>query len=133
MHRTNEALTVVNGFLGSTNRDTGGLVNSTHAILLASAGNREQALIKIQRAQELGQNHGHFHHTAYYIACAYALLNEAEPAMEWLKRSAGDGYSNYLWFERDPNLASLRGTPEFAAFLQRQKAKWEKLKASLTE
>ena len=36
-------------------------------------------------AVERGKGFGHFHHTAYYIACAYALMNKPEQAIKWLE------------------------------------------------
>ncbi len=72
---------------------------------------------KSMKLSKSGQGFGHFHHTAYAIASAYALMNEPDPALQWLKYAAENGYPNLPWFERDPNLDDLRKDPRFAAFL----------------
>jgi len=131
LHRTNEALGLLDGFLSSDQKDTGGLVSSMHAVLMASAGQRQRAHEDIQRAQEFGRHFGHFHHTAYSIASAFALLNEPAKAIEWLRAAASDGYPNYFWFERDPNLVSLRSNDDFKSFMAEQRSQWEKFNASL--
>jgi serine/threonine protein kinase len=48
----------------------GGTVTSVKAMLLAKAGNVSFV---------------HFHHTAYNIASAYALLNNSDQAIRWLQ------------------------------------------------
>jgi predicted Zn-dependent protease len=45
---------------------------------------------------------------AYAVAAVHALLNESDAAFDWLNRSAALGNENKIFFERDPNLASLR-------------------------
>src|ERR1051326_4237732 len=45
---------------------------------------------------------------AYAVASVYALEGEPDQAFEWLQRSIALGNENRPWFERDPNLTSLR-------------------------
>ena len=129
--RREEAATRVGEALKNNPQDEGGALTSIQALLAASAGDAAAAAAKIKRAAELGKDFGHFHHTAYTIACAYALLNKAEPAMDWLQRAADDGFPCYPLFERDPNLDHLRKDPRFIAFMAKLKEQWEHYKASL--
>ena len=57
-----------------------------------------------RNAIEKGKGFGHFHHTAYNISCAYALMKKAEPALKWLQAAADDGFPCYPLFENDPYL-----------------------------
>lgn len=68
-------------------------------------------------AIERGKGYGHFHHTAYHIACAYARMSKPEQAMKWLEVAAQDGFPCYPLFEKDTNLDSLRRDTRFASFL----------------
>ena len=70
---------------------------------------------KIKSAVERGKGFGHFHHTAYHIACAYALMNKPEQAIKWLEVAAEDGFPCYPLFERDTNLDNLRQDPRFVS------------------
>ena len=73
---------------------------------------RQQArnvwLRKNQFGINKGKGFGHFHHTAYHIACAYAHMNKPDQAMKWLEVASVDGFSCYSLFEKDANLNSLR-------------------------
>jgi tetratricopeptide (TPR) repeat protein len=109
--------------------DEGGIMTSMQALLFAASGDKPRAKEKIDEAIKIGEGFGHFHHTTYAIASAYALMNEPEPAMKWLTYTAGNGYPNLTWFERDPNLDNLRRDPRFTAFLQSLKPRFEHLKA----
>ena len=51
-------------------RDKGGTFASIQAVIAASSGQNQLAEELIKRALENGKGYGHFHHTAYTIACA---------------------------------------------------------------
>jgi tetratricopeptide (TPR) repeat protein len=53
-----------------------GLFTGIQALLAALAGQTQQAEAKIKTAIARGKGFGHFHHTAYDIACAYAVLKQ---------------------------------------------------------
>ena len=93
--------------------------------MAAAAGQQRIAENKIKSAVEKGKGFGHFHHTAYYIACAYALMNKPEQAIHWLEAAAEDGFPCYPLFETDPNLDKLRQDARFLTFLAKQKQRWE--------
>jgi len=105
--------------------DSGGLYTSVQAILAASLGQERTAESRINQATERGKGFGHFHHTAYHIACAYALMNKPEPAIKWLKSAAADGFPCYPLFKRDANLDNLRQDTRFVRFMAQMKDQWE--------
>ena len=123
--RTDEALAITRKFIAES-PDEGGLVSSTEAILYAQKGRRADAEGDIRRAIAKRGRFIHFHHTAYNIASAYALLNVPQLAMKWLREAADDGYPCYPLFAQDPHLASLHSNPDFQAFLRDQKVIWQK-------
>ena len=105
--------------------DSGGVFTSIQAVLAAAAGQERIAENKIRSAIEKGRGFGHFHHTAYHIGCAYALMDQPAQAIHWLEEAAEDGFPCYPLFETDPNLNKLRQDARFIAFLARQKQRWE--------
>jgi TolB-like protein/Flp pilus assembly protein TadD len=129
--QTNEAAATLEEFLKAEPADTGGLLTSVLAILSAKAGDEATAEDRIQKAIQQRQSFGHFHHTAYDIASAYSLMNKTDQAMKWLRDAAEDGFPCYPLFDRDPNLQQVRSHREFPAFINEQKIRWERHKASL--
>jgi TolB-like protein/Tfp pilus assembly protein PilF/predicted Ser/Thr protein kinase len=130
--RRDEAAAIVEEFLADYPEGTdGGLFTSVQAMLAALAGEENKAESKIRSAIEKGKGFGHFHHTAYNIACAYSLMKKAEPAMKWLETAADDGFPCYPLFERDPHLDPIRRDPRFVAFMDNLKKQWEHYKAIL--
>lgn len=55
----------------------------------------------------------------YNLACTYAMLGMAEPALAALERALGLGYRHIEHLIRDPDLAPLRRDPRFARLLRR--------------
>ncbi len=49
----------------------------------------------------------------YNVACLFAQLGKKAEALDALKKSWGAGYKERDWVRRDPDLAILRGDPEF--------------------
>ncbi len=129
--RADEAAAVVEEYLNSYSQDEGGGVTSIKAMLLAKAGKQHEAEDVIQRSIEIGKGFGHFHHTAYNIASAYAFLNKREDAIKWLVAAAEDGFPCYPFFEIDPKLNNLRQDPRFIVFMTKLNEQWERYKAAL--
>ena len=127
--RANEAELVVEDYLQRFPQDEGGSFTSVKALLLAKAGRHTEAREMIRRAEEIGSDFGHFHHTAYNIASAYAAMNEPEAAVQWLERAADTGFPNYSYFQADPNLESIRQDQQFVEFMVKLKSRWERFKA----
>src|SRR6266403_290128 len=125
--RTNEARARIESAKAKF-KDTGGILTSMQAFFLAVDGDKARAKEKISEAIKIGEGFGHFHHTTYVIASAYALMDEPDSAMKWLAYTAENGYPNLTWFERDPNLDKLRKDPRFIEFLDRLRPRFEQLK-----
>src|SRR2546425_157767 len=109
--RDNEALTLVQGYLKAHPEDRGGVVTSARAVWFATIGDVPHAERDIQTAVQKGKGYIHFHHAAYHIALAYALLHRPIPAVHWLRQTADGGFPCYPMFERDPFLDSIRADP----------------------
>jgi serine/threonine-protein kinase len=123
--RRDEAAAIARDFLAEYPKDAdGGLLTGFHALLAASAGDERKAEDRVRSAVEKGKGFGHFHHTVYDIACAYSLMNKAEPAVKWLKAAADDGFPCYPLFERDPFLDPVRNDPRFTALMASLKDQW---------
>lgn len=129
--KTEEASAVVDNHLRLYPKDEGGVMTSLKAVLLAKAGRVRDAEAAIRRSTEIGRDFGHFHHTAYNIACAYALMNRPEEALKWLQDAADDGFPCYPYFEKDAWLDNLRQDARFIAFMERQRKQWEGWKKAL--
>ncbi|HEX7332959.1 MAG TPA: protein kinase [Pyrinomonadaceae bacterium] len=130
LSRRDEAAATLDKFLKDYPADNRGLFTSLEAILAASAGQHAEAEKKIQLAIARGRGFGHFHHTAYHVACAYAIMNKHEQAIKWLESVANDGFPCYVLFERDHNLDNLRHDARFQvllANLQRDMEKYKKV------
>jgi serine/threonine protein kinase/Tfp pilus assembly protein PilF len=123
--KKDEAASTLERLLKEHPEDNRGLLNSLQAILAASSGQQQLAEEKIKLAVSHGKGFGHFHHTTYYIASAYALMHKTDEAMKWLEATANDGFPCYPMFERDANLNNLRSDSRFEAFLEKQKQQWE--------
>jgi TolB-like protein/cytochrome c-type biogenesis protein CcmH/NrfG len=129
--RKEEAEATLEKFLKDYPADNRGLFTSLQAILAASAGQHREAEEKIESAIQRGKGFGHFHHTAYHIACAYAIMNRHEQAIKWLESAANEGFPCYVLFERDRNLDNLRHDARFQALLTKLKRQWEHYKTVL--
>jgi TolB-like protein/DNA-binding winged helix-turn-helix (wHTH) protein/Tfp pilus assembly protein PilF len=123
--RKEEVSAMLEQLLKDHPEDSGGLFASVQAVLAASAGQERRAEDKIKLAVQNGKGFGHFHHTAYHIACAYALMNKPEQAIKWLEVAAEDGFPCYPLFERDTNLDNLRQDVRFVTFLAKMRQQWE--------
>jgi hypothetical protein len=125
LDRKDEAAVLAQEFLQDRPEDIeGGLMSSLQAILAALSGDEQQAEARIKRSITEGKGFGHFHHTAFSLACAYALLKKNDAALQWLQAAADDGFPCYALFENEPFLASLKTDPRFIALLAKLKKQW---------
>ncbi len=129
--RTEEASALIEQLLKDYPKDEGGQVISLKAMMLAKAGKQREAEAAIQHAIDIGRGYIHFHHTAYNIASAYALMHQPDPALKWLQVTAEEGFPNYPLFEGDANLDNLRKDPRFISFMANQKQQWERFNDTL--
>jgi len=126
--RKDEAAATLAKFIKDYPEDNRGLFTSLQAMLAASEGQQAVAEQKIRLAIERGKGFGHFHHTAYHIACAYALMNKQDQAIKWLESTANEGFPCYVLFDTDHNLDNLRQSPRFQEFMKKRKEQWESYK-----
>jgi DNA-binding winged helix-turn-helix (wHTH) protein/Tfp pilus assembly protein PilF len=122
--RLDTAGAIIDAYLAEHPTDEGGSLTGVRALLLAKAGDTRGAEKTIAHAIELGTGFGHFHHTAYNIAAAYAALRKPDDAVTWLEATADDGFPCYPCFERDPNLDSLRQHPPFVELMSLLRTRW---------
>lgn len=126
--RLDEAEATVDRYLKSHPSDQGGSFTSVKALILAQREKREHAEGAISRCAGMGQGFGHFHHTAYNIASAYAALDEPDEAVKWLEAAADDGFPCYSYFDVDPNLDKLRTHRSFVDLMAALRKQWELFK-----
>ena len=129
--RTEEASAVIADWLQKYPQDEGGQFASMQAMILAAAAKKRQAEEKIRSAVEQRKGFVHFHHTAYNIGVAYALMNQTENAVRWFQDAAQDGYPCYPMYESLRSLGQLAADAHFQSFLAEQKRQWERYKATL--
>jgi DNA-binding winged helix-turn-helix (wHTH) protein/TolB-like protein/tetratricopeptide (TPR) repeat protein len=122
--RNEEASAMIDQLLGAYPEDDGALFISMQAVLAASAGEERKAHDRIELAIQTGKGFGHFHHAAYHIAIAFALMNNAEKAVEWLEFAAMDGFPCYPLFQNDGNLANLRQSARYINFMAKLNRQW---------
>jgi serine/threonine protein kinase/class 3 adenylate cyclase/tetratricopeptide (TPR) repeat protein len=128
-----EASSLIDAGLKADSRDFGGLWFSVRALWFARRGNERAARESIAGVFERRKGFGHFHHSQYNVAMAYAVMNHATEAMENLRAAAADGFPCYPLFAVDRNLDNLRGNPDFAAFLAEQKKFYDDIRARYGE
>jgi serine/threonine protein kinase/Tfp pilus assembly protein PilF len=129
--RNDEALSLLDKYLHDYPKDEGGVGASVRAMIFAKTGKPREAESEIAHAIATGKDFGHFHHTAYNIASAYALLNKPEQAVQWLQTAADDGFPCYPLFANDSNLKGLRRDERFIAFMAKLKQQWERYNTTL--
>ena len=126
--RLDDAEEIADRHLNKNPSDEGGSLTSVKALILAKRGKKTEAIRAIERAAEVGRGFGHFHHTAYNIASAYAILNNTDLAVKWLEAAADDGFPCFTYFQCDPNLDNLRSHPPFIAFMAGMEKQWKRFK-----
>lgn len=126
--RVQDAEPIVDDYLQRFPQDEGGSFTSVKALILAKQAKHEEAEAMIRKSSEIGSGFGHFHHSAYNIASAYAAMNRPDEAVRWLEIAVDGGFPNYTYFQLDPNLESLRKHPHFVAFMTKVEMQWERSK-----
>ncbi len=124
-----EASAKITQLLKDYPEDSGGLFTSMQAVIAASTGDKRAVQAKAKAAEEKGRGFGHFHHTAYHIGAAYALIGDRDRAIQWLQTAAADGFPCYPLFEGDRDLDNLRRDPRFIEFMTALKQQWDGYKA----
>ena len=104
---------------------------STLAVVLARVPEEGAALEQVEIALRKDNGGSHFHHAAYNLAVAYALLGKRPEAVAMLERVAREGMPCYPLFAGDPFLTGLRGYPAFDELLARMKTQNEQFQKTL--
>ena len=104
--------------------DTGGFLSAFQAWTRAEAGDEAGAIEQIQAATSK-KTFGHFHHAAFFIACAYAQMRRPAEALEWARYTAENGFPCYPLFARETALDPVRDDPSFAGFMTEMKRDWD--------
>ena len=129
--RRREAQERIDTLLKANPLDPGGSLTAMQALLAADGGDVPLASRKIQEAIAKGKGYQHFHHVAYAVASAYALLDRHGQALQYLRLAADDGFPCYPLFEHDSNLDHLRTDPGFLNFLAEQRKQWDYFRGHL--
>ncbi len=85
------------------------------ATIWAMIGSTQQALIAASRIPKIELLDGQ---TLYNLACLYMLCDDPRQAMHCLRQSFAKGFNAIHIFRSDPDLATLRGTPEFEELMK---------------
>lgn len=65
-------------------------------------------------------------HASWWMASAYALINEKELALDWLDMAIRLGYRNYPFFSiHDPFLENIREEARFKEMMKEIRRDWE--------
>src|SRR5207249_2991026 len=129
--RSDSAFALIQSYLHAHPEDRGGVVTSARAVSFALAGDARRAEQDIQAAVQNGKGFIHFHHAAYHIALTYALLDQPDSAVHWLRRVADGGMPCYPLFASDPFLNNIRHNRGFVGFLREQRDQWERFRTTL--
>jgi len=126
-----KAEAVIDRLLSQRELTEDSLLVSVQAMLSAAAGRRTEAEEKIAVASRGEKHFIHFHHIAYNIGSAYALLGNNEEAIKWLRKAMLDGNPCYPFLKNDPNLKTLNNDQTFRQFLEEQRKVFEENKSML--
>ncbi|MBI4466209.1 MAG: protein kinase [Acidobacteria bacterium] len=91
------------------------IVRLGRALLLAAEGKVERA--RKEMDSELQKYAEVAPYSTILAAEYYALMGEADKAVDWLDRAVQNGDERLEWFQRDPLLASIRNHPRFKQIL----------------
>jgi adenylate cyclase len=87
-----------------------------HAVALAEKGKKAEAISEGEKALEISPDDPLM---LYNCACLYARTGEAHRAIVALRQGIANGYVDFGWMRNDPDLATLRGHPDFIALTGR--------------
>ncbi len=91
-------------------------VRPSLAMCLSAAGEHEAAMAELN--DDVKRTAAVDPDVAYGVASVFALEGLQDEAFDWLRRSIALGNENKPWFERDPNLKTLREDARFAKMIE---------------
>jgi len=86
-----------------------------YANSLAEANRPEEAKLEVNKALELSPNDTLM---LYNVACLNSRLGDKNKSLEYLKKAIANGYANYDWLKRDPDLNNIRSEPEYIELMK---------------
>jgi tetratricopeptide (TPR) repeat protein len=103
-----EATRAVEAYLATNRFD--GQAWSLYGVCLHAAKQFDQSIAAGKKAIELGYDPAD---EMYNIACAYALLNKRELAIDWIAQALDHGFTEQETLEKDDEIDGLRKDPRF--------------------
>ncbi len=127
--RKDEALSRLRQASLSHPSDASGVLAGIEAMLLADTepGKAEELIRKASQRIAVGPSH----HTAYFVASAWARMGRAKEAVQSLREAAETGFPCYPLFARDPNLDPIRQDARFQALMADLQKQSESLRRAL--
>ena len=120
--RRGEAVTLLN----QIRRDTPDTTFARHALFFQHALERDRDAALAAATPHLLAEARWDQHASWWMASAYALIDERNAALDWLSNASNLGYNNYPFLSRfDPYFESLRRDERFWQLMTRVKARWE--------
>lgn len=104
------------------------------ALLFALRGNFQSAEAEIPTI--VGKHPGKdplYHHSAYDIACIYALEGKSAEAVKWLRETTATGFHPYPALGRETYFNRIRQAPEFIQFMAEMKTENERYRLEFGE
>lgn len=86
-----------------------------YASFLQRKGQIEEAKKKMSRAIELSPTDVNM---KYNAACFFALINEVDESISFLKQALGAGFGNYEYIKHDPDLDNIRTNPNYVEMMK---------------
>ncbi len=91
---------------------------SRHAIEAMQTADYDEAIKYLEKILEVDPNNSN---SFYNIACIYALQNQKDKALEYLKKSIAAGFIDWEHFQKDTDLDNLREMPEYTKMMADKK------------
>lgn len=86
-----------------------------------SKGDYNRAEIFLDIALAAGKFSWFYSNTLYDLTCLYALQNKTAKSVKMLKKAVANGFQAVNHMEKDKDLESIRGNPEYKAIIQQLK------------
>jgi len=91
---------------------------SNLGVAYMQVGKNNLALDALQRAERLNRRDNI---VLYNLAAAYSIQDQTDRSLVYLDKALKNGFNNYDAIRFDPDLANLRGEPEFRTTLEKHK------------
>jgi len=96
-----------------------------YASMLFWASRRDDVLREVQKLSEIESLDGF---ACYNLACLFLKVSDTIRGLSMLRRSISKGFQGIEYYKSDPDLAPLRGTPEFEELMKELEEKIAKEK-----